>query len=258
MSLLKKIGYRVSKFGIIGAIKLIIGKSFTGRRRDIILRLDEPADRFTKIFKSNHWNSLESRSGEGSTFENTENIRLMLPKLLNKYQISILLDVPCGDFNWMRFVMAESSIQYIGGDIVQDLIKSNNQRYPDKNISFINLDLTKGPLPTADLLLCRDCLFHLSYEDIKNTLEVFLSSSVNYLLTTSSAAPESARLTNTNIITGEMRQLDLFAPPFNVSSSDVLELFQDSMISSSTKRWMILLKKPTVHKILGSMENSKY
>ena len=100
MSLLKKIGYRVSKFGIIGAIKLIIGKSFTGRRRDIILRLDEPADRFTKIYKSNHWNSLESRSGEGSTFENTENIRLMLPKLLNKYQISILLDVPCGDFNW--------------------------------------------------------------------------------------------------------------------------------------------------------------
>lgn len=182
----------------------------------------------------------------------------MLPKLLNKYQISILLDVPCGDFNWMRFVMAESSIQYIGGDIVQDLIKSNNQRYPDKNISFINLDLTKGPLPTADLLLCRDCLFHLSYEDIKNTLEVFLSSSVNYLLTTSSAAPESTRLTNTNIITGDMRQLDLFAPPFNVSSSDVLELFQDSMISSSTKRWMILLKKPTVQKILGSMENSKY
>ena len=41
MGMIKKIGYRVSKFGVIGAIKLIIGKSFTGRRRDIILRLDK-------------------------------------------------------------------------------------------------------------------------------------------------------------------------------------------------------------------------
>ena len=258
MNPIKKISYRVSKFGLVGAIKLIFGKSLTGRRRDIILGLDDPADRFTKIYKSNHWNSLESRSGEGSTFENTENIRLELPKLLNKYQINIFLDVPCGDFNWMRYVMEASSIQYIGGDIVPDLIKSNNQRYTDKNISFINLDLTKGPLPTADLMLCRDCLFHLSYDDIKRTLEVFLSSSVNYLLATSSAAPEGPRLTNTNIITGDMRKLDLFAPPFNLSSSDVMEVIEDSMISSSMKRWMILLKKTTVQKILVSMKNTKY
>ena len=86
MNPIKKISYRVSKFGLVGAIKLIFGKSLTGRRRDIILGLDDPADRFTKIYKSNHWNSLESRSGEGSTFENTENIRLELPKLFNKYQ----------------------------------------------------------------------------------------------------------------------------------------------------------------------------
>ena len=258
MNPIKKISYRVSKFGLGAAIKLIFGKSLTGRRRDIILGLDDPADRFTKIYKSNHWNSLESRSGEGSTFENTENIRLELPKLLNKYQINIFLDVPCGDFNWMRYVMEASSIQYIGGDIVPDLIKSNNQRYTDKNISFINLDLTKGPLPTADLMLCRDCLFHLSYDDIKRTLEVFLSSSVNYLLTTSSAAPEGSRLKNSNIITGDMRKLDLFAPPFNLSSSDVMEIIEDSMISSSMKRWMILLKKTTVQKILVSMKNTKY
>ena len=166
--------------------------------------------------------------------------------------------MPCGDFNWMRYVMEASSIQYIGGDIVPDLIKSNNQRYTDKNISFINLDLTKGPLPTADLMLCRDCLFHLSYDDIKRTLEVFLSSSVNYLLTTSSAAPEGSRLKNSNIITGDMRKLDLFAPPFNLSSSDVMEIIEDSMISSSMKRWMILLKKTTVQKILVSMKNIKY
>ena len=212
MNPIKKISYRVSKFGLVGAIKLIFGKSLTGRRRDIILGLDDPADRFTKIYKSNHWNSLESRSGEGSTFENTENIRLELPKLLNKYQINIFLDVPCGDFNWMRYVMEASSIQYIGGDIVPDLIKSNNQRYTDKNISFINLDLTKGPLPTADLMLCRDCLFHLSYDDIKRTLEVFLSSSVNYLLTTSSAAPEGSRLKNSNIITGAVSYTHLTLP----------------------------------------------
>ena len=258
MGLIKKISSRVSKFGLIGTIKLITGKSLTGRRRELILGLDKPADRFTKIYKSNHWNSLESRSGEGSTLENTQDIRDKLPKILKKYQINILLDVPCGDFNWMRFVIDGLSIEYIGGDIVRDLINTNNQKYRDKNINFIHLDLTEGPLPTADLMLCRDCLFHLSYEDIKSTLEVFLSSPVNYLLTTSNATPTGPRLINSNIVTGDMRKLDLFASPFDLSLSDVLEIFEDSMVSSSTKRWMILLQKPAVQKMLEALKDSQF
>jgi hypothetical protein len=55
-----------------------------------------------------------------------------------------------------------------------------------------------------------------------------------------------------------MRKLDLFAPPFNLNSSDVMEVIEDSMISSSMKRWMILLKKTTVQTILVSMKNTKY
>lgn len=258
MAIIKKISSRVSKFGIIGTVRLIVGKSLTGWRRDMILKLDEPEDRFTKIYNSNHWNSLESRSGEGSTFENTQNIRERLPDLLKKYQINTLLDIPCGDFNWMRFVVESLSLKYIGGDIVKDLINKNNQFYSDTNIKFIHLDLTKGPLPTADLMLCRDCLFHLSYEDIKNTLEVFLSSSIDYLLTTSNAALDGPRLTNHNIDTGDMRNLDFFAPPFDLSSSDVIEVFEDSMVSSSTKRWMILLKKPAVQKMLEALKNNQF
>ena len=258
MAIIKKISSRVSKFGIIGTVRLIVGKSLTGWRRDMILKLDEPEDRFTKIYNSNHWNSLESRSGEGSTFENTQNIREQLPDLLKKYQINTLLDVPCGDFNWMRFVVESLSVKYIGGDIVKDLINKNNQFYSDTNIKFIHLDLTKGPLPTADLVLCRDCLFHLSYEDIKNTLEVFLSSSIDYLLTTSNAALDGPRLTNYNIDTGDMRNLDFFAPPFDLSSSDVIEVFEDSMVSSSAKRWMILLKKPAVQKMLEALKNNQF
>jgi len=258
MGLIKKISSRVSKFGLIGTIKLITGKSLTGRRRELILGLDKPADRFTKIYKSNHWNSLESRSGEGSTLENTQDIRDKLPEILKKYQINILLDVPCGDFNWMRFAIDGLSIEYIGGDIVRDLINTNNQKYSDKNINFIHLDLTEGPLPTADLMLCRDCLFHLSYDDIKSTLEVFLSSPVNYLLTTSNATPTGPRLTNSNIVTGDMRKLDLFASPFDLSLSDVLEIFEDSMVSSSTKRWMILLQKPAVQKMLDALKDSEF
>ena len=258
MGVVKKISSRISKFGFIGTIKLIKGKSLTGRRRNLILGLDKPADRFTKIYKSNHWNSLESRSGEGSTFENTKEIRDKLPKILKKYQINILLDVPCGDFNWMRFVIDDLSINYIGGDIVEDLINANNQKYSDKNIHFIHLDLTEGPLPTSDLMLCRDCLFHLSYDDIKSTFEVFLSSPVNYFLTTSSAPPSGQRLTNSNIVTGDMRKLDLFASPFDLSLSDVLEVFEDSMVSSSTKRWMILLQKPAVQKMLEALKKSEF
>jgi hypothetical protein len=89
-----------------------------GRKRKIILGLSVPEERFTKIYQENHWNDSESRSGEGSTLENTQNVRNELPIVLKKYKIKSVLDAPCGDFNWMKSITQGISIKYIGDDIV--------------------------------------------------------------------------------------------------------------------------------------------
>ena len=58
-------------------------------------------------------------------------------------------------------------VRYIGADFLPELIAENLRRYAAPNREFRELDLTAAPLPAADVLLCRDCLVHLSFADIQ-------------------------------------------------------------------------------------------
>jgi hypothetical protein len=72
------------------------------------------------------------------------------------------------------------------------------------------LDLTSSPLPPADLLLCRDCLVHLSLTDARRALANIRRSDITYLLTTTFPAEP----TNVDVVTGDWRPLNLQRPPF--------------------------------------------
>ena len=164
-----------------------------------------------------------------------------------------MLDAPCGDFNWMQHVTKNTSIKYIGGDIVKPLIKYNQTEYGDKDTTFTHLDLTKNTLPKVDLLFCRDCLFHLSYKDISLVLNNFLGSSIPYLMTTSSAAPNGPRIENSDIATSDWRLIDFFTEPFSLSQCDVLESISDEMVSVKAERSLILLNRATVQRIFKNL-----
>ena len=66
-------------------------------------------------------------SGFGSSFEATAAVRKAVAEIAERYAIASLLDVPCGDFNWMQHVAFKGS--YCGGDIVSELIAKNRARY---------------------------------------------------------------------------------------------------------------------------------
>ena len=176
---------------------------------------------FSQIYQKHSWGG-DSVSGMGSDFQQTQLVRSHLPRLLGKYSIKSILDVPCGDFNWMQSVNLDG-IQYIGGDIVPDLIIKNQKQYGSSSRSFSVLNLIKDDLPQADLLLCRDCLIHLSLRDIKLVLENILNSSTPYLLTTT----YPLLLKNSDIITGDFRALNLTLPPF--SFPPPLETIQEDL-----------------------------
>jgi len=255
MKFSKKFKDRYEKLGLFGALKLTWAKATLGQKRKIILGLKDPEARFTKIYLENHWNDSESRSGEGSTLENTQNVRNELPKVLTKYKITSMLDAPCGDFNWMKSITQGSSIKYIGGDIVKPMIEKNQVTYGSDNISFMHLDITKNLLPKADLMFCRDCLFHLSYQDIALVLENFLNSPIPYLMTTSHAAPSGPRIDNSDIKTGDMRLVDLFSKPFCLPQNCVLESISDDMVSLNAQRSLILVDRDAVQKISENLQN---
>ena len=104
-----------------------------------------------------------------------------------------------------------SGIEYIGGDIVPAIVTDNKRRYAGESRRFIELDLTREPLPLADVLLCRDCLVHLSYENIQAVLANVARSSIRYVLMTSFPG----RGDNRDVEDGDWRPLDFEAPPFS-------------------------------------------
>ena len=53
-----------------------------------------------------------------------------------------MLDIPCGDFRWMRNVDL-SNTDYMGADIVNDLIQHNVEKYGREHVRFQKLNLIK-------------------------------------------------------------------------------------------------------------------
>ena len=165
---------------------------------------------FADIYHNCSWGGV-SVSGMGSDCEQTQSLRCGLPPLLEACSIRGLLDVPCGDFSWMKLVDLGSR-SYIGGDIVPELVERNNAQFGSSNRQFRVLDIMKDPLPSADLLLCRDCLIHLSIRDVGLALCNIARAEIPYVLTTN--YPFITR--NTDIVTGDFRAINLQLPPFSL------------------------------------------
>ena len=165
---------------------------------------------FSEIYRVNYWNSSESVSGPGSETHQTKTLVKELQILLNKMKIRSILDIPCGDFNWMKNINL-SKINYIGADIVKELIENNNINYKKKNVKFEVLNLIEDNLPKSDLIIIRDCFVHLNYEQIFKSINNIILSGSKYLLITTFVDREY----NQDIITGYWRAINLRKEPFN-------------------------------------------
>jgi hypothetical protein len=165
---------------------------------------------FARILQEYSQAGEESISGPGSSILHTTQIRERLPLLIEDIGVRSLLDAPCGDFHWMRHVKLGLR-EYIGVDVLSPLVARNQQNFGGPHRRFLKLDLTNDALPTVDLILCRDCLVHFSYEDVFRALRTFKQSGSKYMLATTFVRVAS----NKEIATGGWRPLNLQLPPFN-------------------------------------------
>jgi len=166
-------------------------------------------DIFRDIYHSNLWGNKDSRSGAGSDMTQTAEIRRLLPLLIGDLDVKTMLDIPCGDWHWMKDVPLLTD--YIGADIVPELVEQNQQLYGNETYRFLNLDLIRDDLPKVDLVLSRDVLVHLSFNDVFSALRNLKKSGSEYLLTTTF----TGRASNPDISTGQWRPLNLQQSPFN-------------------------------------------
>ena len=151
----------------------------------------------------------ESASGRGSSLKATDSVRRELPALLKQLDCMKMLDLGCGDFNWMRHV--ELDVDYLGGDLVPDLIRENQARYSNERVKFIVFDGIRDPIPDdVDVILCREVLFHLSFRHALALLKNIYRSNAKFLIATQIDTGKP----NADVHTGGFRPIDLTREPF--------------------------------------------
>lgn len=185
---------------------------------------------FSDIYQNQTWKVKDSVSGSGSDLAQTAAIRQALPDLLRRYEVKVLLDAPCGDFEWMRTLVLPIQT-YWGVDIVEKLIKENQKKYGQAHRGFQVLNFVEDALPEADLVLMRDAWVHLSHQEILQTIQNLKKSNISYLLTTHFTSEAH----NMDIQTGSWRPLNLCKKPFNFPPP--IEMIAEQSTESKGAYW---------------------
>jgi len=141
---------------------------------------------FTQTYEKNSWTSNESRSGTGSHLEYTESIRKLIVELIDD-GVEYIWDCSCGDWNWMKEIR-ESLPNYVGNDIVDELIEVNKNKFGSDNIKFqcgdMLEELKKLESASVDLILCRHTLEHLPTEYVTSVIKEIRRVAKQALITT--------------------------------------------------------------------------
>ena len=203
-------------------------KLFNLRWRALTMSILPVSWRFSRIYKQHWWGGVgsESASGRGSSLEATDKVRRGLPDLLKQLECNKMLDLGCGDFNWMRHV--DLDVAYLGGDVVPDVIRENQARYSNERVNFIVLDGIRDPIPDdVDVILCREVLFHLSFRHALALLKNIYRSNAKFLI----ATQIDTGIPNVDVHTGGFRPIDLTCAPFDFPAP--LRCIPDDAISEN-------------------------
>ena len=168
---------------------------------------------FSKLWRTHGWRGSVSRSGPGSSLEATQAIREQLTQLIRTYNVQSVVDLACGDFHWMQHVDFAGAT-YTGVDIVAPMVESLQREFqtPDGKRTFLCGDATKDPIPKADLVIARDVVGHLSFENGQALIDNVRASGASYFLSTYFTGGR----TNCQIEDGSWRPVDLSQAPYNL------------------------------------------
>lgn len=187
------------------------------RRRYAKLSLREA---FRRVYATNAWGSGSGSAGhveEGAAYV------AAVRQFVAQRGVKRVVDAGCGDF-FIGSQIAPYVDEYIGLDIVPEIVERNRTLYP--GVRFECVDLSKDDLPEGDLCLVKQVFQHLSNAEIARCLRNL--SRYPLLLVSEHMAPHN-RIANQDKPHGpDIRLYDgssvvLSAPPFNVPCSDFLE-----------------------------------
>lgn len=129
---------------------------------------------FSEIYRERLWGAGangEYNSGDGSSSEFAEHYYQMIKGFVEEKRIHEIVDVGCGDFRIGRRIANLEGVNYVGVDVVPDLIRYNQLHFGSSHIRFEVADVTQNDPPRGELCLVRQVLQHLSNEEIARVLK---------------------------------------------------------------------------------------
>ena len=142
-----------------------------------------PAERralFEAVYRQDVWHHADG-SGHGSTVEYTVGLRRALGELVTSLGIESLIDAGCGAGVWQQsFLAAHKTIaveskrlnRYHGVDASATAVARATARLAPLGATLATGDVCIDQLPRGfDAVLCRDCLQHLTLEEVAAALK---------------------------------------------------------------------------------------
>lgn len=191
-----------------------------------------------QVYEMKLWgdNKTEFYSGEGShdLLITEPYIKAVTTFLMSFNKPITVCDLGCGDFNIGK-QLVKYTHKYIGIDIVTDLIAYNKEHFKNPKLDFHCLDISKDTLPTADCIIIRQVLQHLSNAEVLKVVQKL--QNFKYVIVTEHL-PEGNFTPNKDIISGQGIRLkkqsgiNLLAPPFNFKMKEEKQLV-NTVLSNS-------------------------
>lgn len=170
---------------------------------------DDVAETFRANYQTGGWvhgEGQESRSGIGSSAAATAGLTERIGAAMKHLGAKSLVDIGCGDWNWMK--RGTLDFAYTGVDVVPEVIQ-DNQRHARPGVSFAVCNAIAGPISPAEVALCREVLFHLSFADARAVV-ANIKRAARYLIATT----DLDIAINSDIQSGDFRRINLLRRPF--------------------------------------------
>lgn len=180
-------------------------------------------NKFEDIYRTNFWGSDEDNggSGDGSNSAATQYTMSCIRAVVNKYELTSMVDAPCGGMYWMPTLLRDlrddfPDFSFLGVDIVRSVIQANQAKFANESwMQFDVLDFTQNAVPDdVQLIHCRDALQHLPTEKAIDAMELFSKSKARFLLVGSYFGVDN---TNRRINAGEYYDINLTLEPFSLT-----------------------------------------
>lgn len=217
------------------------------RHRFYQLAMNTVQPTFSMVYETRLWGSDGGGSGTGSSLAATASLRASLADIIAKYKVKSFLDSSCGSMHWMPLVAraahdADPDFRYTGTDAVCSLVESHHSTFANESawMDFTCVDASHQPLPSGyDLVFSRDSLQHLPIASAYKFLHNVRASGAKYLLV-GSYLTGGQRVTggrNVDINVGDVYDIDLLQPPFNVRPPPLEVIKEDN----PEQKFMLLL-----------------